>query len=195
MNNAYGLGYIKDIIHALLDKSGMKDIHDIHTEDKLEALCETLQLDPSEFDELIANNSPVMRTIKGHAFEEVFDYLIKSNGFEVTVVGGDEEIDRIVNGVSLQLKTPTEAGTTQSSVQYKTHKTHGAKSELEDMSYYHKRKDFADYLVGLISYNPLNIVFISKAELPGHPRDNKHIISPFNLIWEKHPGLNAYNKI
>jgi hypothetical protein len=100
-----------------------------------------------------------------------------------------------VNGVTLQLKTPYLAGSLNEIVQFKTHKTHGAKSEQESMSYYHKAEDFADYLVGLVSYTPFKLVLIARDELPRHSKSNEYILSPFKINWTTHLGLNDFNRI
>ena len=195
INDMLGTGRIGEIMSALKTIHGVESTRDLSESVKLDALLTNLQLKASELDSIIADNSPVFRTIKGHAFEIVFEYLIQSSGFDVTDVGGDGNIDLIVNNLKLQLKTPYSAGTTDEIVQYKTHKTHGAKSERESMDYYHDVKEFADYLVGLISYEPLNIIFLDKAELPRHPKSKKHILSPFIIKWKKHKGLNNFKRI
>jgi intergrase/recombinase len=181
-----GTGRIGEIISALKTTYNVDNTRQLSEDIKLNALLTSLQVSGLELDEIIANNSPVFRTIKGHAFEIAFEYLIKAAGFEVTSIGGDGNVDLIVNKVKLQLKTPYSAGTAGSIVQYKTHKTHGAKSEKESMDYYHHADEFADYLVGLISYEPLRIIFISKDELPRHSKSKHHILSPFKIDWETH---------
>lgn len=190
----YGTGRIGEII-THLQTTRNKTIAELQPEIKLDALCESIQMPPNIFDRMISENSPVYRTVKGHAFESFFDFLLTENGIKVTEVGGDDAIDRIVNNKSLQLKTCTEAGTKGKMVQYKTHKTHGAKSEQESMDYYHQLDHFADCLVGLISYDPLRIIFLEKDELPTHPKSNSHILSPFAVDWTSHPGLNAFDRI
>jgi hypothetical protein len=188
-------GRIHQIINSLIKKHDYKSILEISTVDKLDALCQNLQLDYNEFDDLIINNSPVLRTVAGHVFETFFDLLLKKNGYEVQVLGGDSPIDRVVNGHTLQLKTPNKSGTKDNIVQYKTHKTHGAKSENESYDYYHSIAKFADFLVGLISYNPLNILILHKKELPIFPKSKSHILSPFSMDWKNHLGLNAFDRI
>lgn len=91
-------------------------------------------------------------------------------------------------------------GTNDSQIEYKTHKTHGAKSEKESMSYYHQVDDFADFFVGLISYNPFEVFIIPKRLLPRHPRNNKYIKSPFKIniysfLNEKSEYINCFNAI
>lgn len=195
LSDLLGTGRIGEIISALRKVHNVESIRDLPEKIKLDALLMALQLTAKEFDSIIADNSPVFRTIKGHAFEIVFEYLVKAAGFDVTDVGGDGNVDLIVNGIKLQLKTPYSAGTSGKIVQYKTHKTHGAKSERESMDYYHDAEEFADFLVGLISYEPLNIIFISREELPRHAKSTKHILSPFIVEWQTHEGLNNFKRI
>lgn len=195
MINNIGTGRISEIIAALISHHKVSSTRKLSPKIKLQALLFALQLSANELDSLIADNSPVFRTIKGHAFEVVFEYLVNSAGYAVTDIGGDKAVDLIVNKHKLQLKTPTIAGTKKFNVQFKTHKTHGAKSEKESMDYYHDIRHFADFLVGLISYNPLRILILNKSELPRHPKDNFKILSPFNLNWENHIGLNNFERI
>lgn len=193
--NPFGTGRIGEIIAYLQEKYKTENISEIPVELKLKALCDVLQLETSEFDILITSNSPVLRTITGHAFEIVFDSIIKKNGYISVEVGGDGDVDRIVNNVTLQLKTPNKAGTKGKIAQYKTHKTHGPKSEAESEGYYHSVHDFAEYFVGLISYEPFCIIFIHKDELPTHSKFSDRIKSPFNINWAENTGLNNFSLI
>ena len=177
----YKLGRISDIINALKETFKTSSLTSISTAQKLEILCDALGLSIEQFDSLIADNSPVLRTIKGHAFEVAFERILKTNNVPVMEVGGDTETDLMVNGYSLQLKTPNLGGTTDISVEYKTHKTHGANAEIESMDYYHNVEDFADFFVGLISYKPFRVFIIPKKMLPKHHRDERYIQSPFRL--------------
>lgn len=193
--NQFGTGNISKIISYLKIKYSTTDITDIPTKEKLYALCEVVQLSFKEFDQLIAYNSPVLRTVKGHAFEVVFDYIIRENGYKVTEIGGDGGVDRIINGVTLQLKTPHAKGTKGYIAEYKTHKTHGAKSEKEGPDYYHSVNEFAEYFVGLISYNPFKIIFIDKNSLPKHPLYIDRINSPFQVNWDNNSGINNFGLV
>ena len=196
INNVdFGTGRISEIISALILYFKVESIEDLRVEQKLTFICHVLQMPPERFDKLIAENSPVLRTVQGHVFETVFDHIMSHANYEVTKIGGDDDVDRIINKFSLQLKTPTKSGTKDKTVQYKTHKTHGAKSEVESMDYYHSVHDFADLLVGLITYNPFSIIFIKKEELPRHGTDTNKILSPFSMEWENHPGLNNFRRI
>jgi hypothetical protein len=80
-------------------------------------------------------------------------------------------------------------------VQFKTHKTHGAKSEIESIDYYSRIEHFADYLVGLVSYEPLNILIMSPDEIPRHKSSHNHIQSPFTIDWTTAKGLNAFDRL
>lgn len=191
---SYGTGRIGEVISHLKKVYGI-EIANIPADKKLAALCESLQMQVGTFDRMISENSPVYRTVKGHAFESFLDALLRDNGFKVKEVGGDDAIDRIVHGKTLQLKTCTEAGTKGDFVQFKTHKTHGAKSEQESMDYYHRADHFAEYLVGLVSYDPFNVLILDKSELPRHDLSRHHILSPFTVNWTKHKGLNAFERI
>ena len=195
INDLLGTGRIGEILSALRKVYKVESTRELTEQIKLDALLTALQLNASDFDNLIADNSPVFRTIKGHAFEIFFEYLVNSTGNKVIDVGGDGNVDLIVNDVKLQLKTPYLAGSKEGIVQFKTHKTHGAKSELESMDYYHNIDEFADLLVGLISYEPLNVIFLNKNEIPRHPKSEKHILSPFVVKWENHSGLNNFGRI
>lgn len=193
-----GDGRIGSIISAL-EQYYNTDIKNISPEHKLYFLTTSLGLSVSDFDRMIAKNSPVLRTVKGHAFEVAFEYFCKKYGYELKDIGGDTDIDAEVNGHKLQLKTPYVNGTTESSVSYKTHKTHGAKSEEESMDYYHHIDDFADFFVGLISYVPFKVFIVPKNELPRHPKSKKYILSPFSLSMETsskyHRRINDFSSI
>lgn len=189
-------GSISEIIDDLENANGGVSVTNLSVEQKLTALCKAVKLTPDQLDSLIAENPNVLRSVKGHVFEAFFDTLIAQSGYKSEIIGGDGDIDRKVNGRTLQLKTPYEAGTSGEVVQFKTHKTHGAKSERESMEYYHDIDSFAEYLVGLVSYNPLNILILKRDELPTHPKDKKRIASPFKINnWGTHPALNAFERL
>lgn len=181
----YEQGRISQLINIAKRECKVNDIRSINAKNKAQILCGALQLSVEELDTLLVCGSSILRTLNGHAFETVFDRILEYNGIISKEIGGDTEIDREVNGLTLQLKTPYKAGSTDKYVQYKTHKTHGAKSEQESLDYYSKVEHFADYLIGLISYEPLAIAFLPKADLPKHGKDNRYILSPFKFHIEK----------
>lgn len=178
-------GRISDIINTLRNCHGGLPISGIPTKEKVKALCISLDLNYNELDSLIADNSPVLRTVKGHCFEVAMEKILYQNGIESRDIGGDSDIDLLVNGHALQLKTPNLGGTTDTEIEYKTHKTHGAKSETESMEYYHKVSDFAEFFVGLISYKPFRVFIIPKEKLPRHPLNSNYIKSPFKISFSE----------
>ena len=194
-------GRIHNLITVLQDQFNTKSMSNIPTQYKLDVLCCALGLCYDELDSLIADNSPVFRTIKGHCFEVALEKVLAKNGISSKDIGGDGDVDLVVNGHNLQLKTPNMAGTTDFVCQYKTHKTHGAKSEDESMDYYHKVDDFAEFFVGLISYDPFEVFIIPKEKLPRHHLDDSYIVSPFTISKKKGYDLdmseyvNAFNLI
>ncbi len=189
------MGRIRDIIDSLEGTPPVRDIDNVPPGEKLRALCDSLEFTPEELDDLLSSHSQVVRTIKGHAFEVFFDHLMGANGLAIEKVGGDEDVDRMLNGFSLQLKTPTKSGTRGDVVVYKTHKTHGPKSELESEEYYRLADEFADFLVGLVSYDPVRILVLGRDSLPRHPSFPDRIRSPFTVKWRGHPGLNAFGEL
>lgn len=187
-------GRISEII-SLTTKYYELPVSSLTTEQKLNALCFAQKISPQELDGVISKHSEVLRTVKGHVFEVVFDYIMAKNNVKCIEVGGDNDVDRSINGCSLQLKTPYVNGCEGSIISYKTHKTHGAKSELESMDYYHRVSDFADYLVGLVSYDPFNVLIIPKEKLPRVPNSFTHIQSPMYIETLNCPYLNNYHQI
>lgn len=187
---------MKDIVPYLLSIYSVSKITDIPTFEKVNFLCSLMDLSFNDFDSVLSENPPVFRTVKGHVFESYFDELLILNGYIPQEVGGDTSIDRIVNGHSLQLKTPYEAGTRGNIAQYKCHKTHGAKSEQESVSYYHSLEEFPDYLVGLISYNPQKILILHKSELPlVNTTEGNYILSPFKVDLSLTRSVNAFSRL
>ena len=111
--STFGLCRIDEIIDALLRQYNVSSIAYIPLIDKVEALCFSVGLSIRELDEMIASNSPVLRSVKGHCFEVVFEQLLAKNGYKPKDVGGDTDTDLEVNGLSLQLKTPNMGGTNE----------------------------------------------------------------------------------
>ncbi len=187
IKNIYG-GRISEIID-LTEKFFNKKAGDLSSEIKADILCSVMCITKEDLDSVIANHSEVSRTIKGHAFEVVFDAMMSINDINCIEIGGDTDIDRMINNYSLQLKTPYVKGCSEGIVSYKTHKTHGAKSQTESVDYYHKVEDFADFLVGLVSYEPFTVLIVPKESLPRVLEHPNHIQSPMYLKTDN-PTIN-----
>lgn len=168
---------------------------DLSPDIKADILCSVMRITRNDLDDVIANHSEVFRTIKGHAFEVVFDAMMAVNNIDCMEVGGDTDIDRIINDYSLQLKTPFIGGCSQGIVSYKTHKTHGAKSETESVDYYHKIEDFADFLVGLVSYEPFTVLIVPKESLPRVSEHSNYIQSPMYLHIDNPAAHNNFKQL
>ncbi len=184
-------GRISEIID-ISEKFYKTKLSNISTDKKIEILCTVMDIEPEDLDVLISGNSEVCRTVKGHAFEAVFDYFMKSNDILYEEIGGDSDIDRKINNNTLQLKTPYVKGCKKGIVSYKTHKTHGAKSERESLSYYHNIKDFADFLVGLVSYSPFQVMIVPKSNLPRIDSSPDFIKSPMYFKLDKSEWINNF---
>lgn len=187
-------GRISEIID-ITEKFFNKKAGDLSPEMKAAVLCSAMCITKEDLDHVIANHSEVSRTIKGHAFEVVFDAMMAINGINCIEVGGDTDIDRIINDYSLQLKTPFVNGCSEGIVSYKTHKTHGAKSQTESIDYYHKVEDFADFLVGLVSYEPFTVLIVPKKSLPRVSKHSNHIQSPMYLSINNPATNNNFKQL
>jgi len=188
-------GRIQEI--GLLSSSyyGVQTPSKLSAAQKLDALCNALAIDVSSLDDIMANSPEVQRTVKGHAFEIIFEKMMNDNNVSCQDIGGDSGVDLVVNNIPLQLKTPFVNGCSKDIISYKTHKTHGAKSEQESMDYYHKISDFADFLVGLVSYEPFRVVIIPKEELPRVPDNSDYIISPMYISLTSGNYINAFHNL
>ncbi len=187
-------GRISEIID-LSERFFAKKAGDLSPETKSDILCSVMRLTRDDLDNVIAKHSEVYRTIKGHAFEVVFDAMMSINDVDCIEVGGDTDVDRIINEHTLQLKTPYVKGCSDGIVSYKTHKTHGAKSQTESIDYYHKVADFADFLVGLVSYDPFTVLIIPKESLPRVSAHSAHIQSPMYLRIDDPAANNNFKQL
>lgn len=186
---------IGEISQLICQYYGARDVSGIRTEDKLDALCIAAGISRQEMDEMIAFNPPAIRTIKGHVFEVIFSKILQINDIPHNDIGGDTDVDFEILGHTLQLKTPYMNGCTEYAIAYKTHKTHGAKSESESLDYYHLAEDFADYLVGLISYDPFSVFVIPKEVIPRLPEDDEYIASPFLFGLDQEEYINNFHQL
>ena len=187
-------GRINEIID-ISEKSFNKKARDLSPGLKALILCSVMCITKNDLDSVIANHSEVSRTIKGHAFEVVFDSMMFINGINCIEVGGDTDIDRTINKYTLQLKTPYVKGCSDGIVSYKTHKTHGSKSQTESIDYYHKVADFADFLVGLVSYEPFTVLIVPKESLPRVSEHSDYIQSPMYLNVDNPATNNNFKQL
>lgn len=186
---------INEISDLICNYYNVPSVAGIRTEDKLDALCIAEGISRQEMDEMIANNPPAIRTIKGHVFEVIFSKILQINDIPHVDIGGDTDVDFEILGHSLQLKTPYVNGCTPTAMAYKTHKTHGAKSESESVGYYQLAEAFADYLVGLISYDPFTVFVIPNQDIPRLPSDPRYLASPFLFGFDREEYINNFHQL
>lgn len=187
-------GRINEIID-ITEKFFQKKVSHLSPEIKAKILCSVMRITIDDLDHIIAHHQEVSRTIKGHAFEVIFDSMMAINEIPCIEIGGDTDVDRVINKYSLQLKTPYINGCSKGIISYKTHKTHGAKSQAESINYYHKAEDFADYLIGLVSYEPFHVLIVPKESLPrvlGYP---DYIASPMYLKTDNQQTNNNFKQL
>ncbi len=163
---------------------------------KLSGLLAKIKVNLKDFDNFLARSPHIYRSIRGHAFEIWFDRQITKRGFTVIAVGGDDVVDRVINGRTLQLKTPYLKGTIKDKmVSYKMHKTHGA--ERKPLCFYTKR-EFADFFIGL--HPELGVIICPKNKLKTRGEISKrldypnYISDPLPFAWDTE-WLNRYDLI
>lgn len=186
-------GRILEIGNIASTYYGVSDYNSLTPEQKLEALCQAMCIDNVSLDSIINEHSEVKRTVQGHAFEIIFEKAMSYNRISCQEIGGDGDIDLIVNGQNTQLKTPYVQGCSEGIVSYKTHKTHGAKSEKESVDYYHKVSDFADFFIGLISYVPFRVLIKPKKALPRVQGHSGYIQSPMFFDISSNEDVNNFS--
>jgi len=118
------------------------------------------------------------------------------SGYDCRKVGGDEVVDRILNGRTLQLKTPYWRGTIEGKVvAFRMHKTHGREKHPEALYLPGK---FANFFVGL--HPKEGVIICPAAELTTRGRLNpklkwgEYIADPLPFDWNT-PWLNRYDLI
>jgi hypothetical protein len=165
-----------------------KDLNDFNNK------LQEIKVTADEFDQFLSTTPHILRSVRGHAFEVWFDRELRERGSQIDKVGGDDVVDRIYNGITLQLKTPYWNGTKDGElVQYKMHKTHGA--ERQPLCYY-KPEEFADFLVAM---HPTNGVYIcpknsipTRGDISPRLKYPEYISDPLPFDWDSE-WLNRYD--
>lgn len=157
-------------------------------------LLKTIRINTADFDVFLSTSPHILRSVRGHAFEIWFDREMVERGYSLTRVGGDNVVDRIYKGKTLQLKTPFLNGTIENKiVRYKMHKTHG--SERKPLCYY-KKEEFADFLVALHPTNGVIICpkekLLTRGEVSSRLDYKNYIADPLPFDWNT-KWLNRYD--
>ena len=136
-------------------------------------------------EEFILANSHIWRPIRGHCFETWFDNLMKFHGYEIKSVGGDDTVDRILNGKTLQLKTPYNNGTKKDiKVAFALHKTHGVEKRPHNL---YKPETFAEFIIG--QHPNGNLIICPKDKIPKNEQYPgrkwpEYLADPVIFNWE-----------
>ena len=161
---------------------------------KFNNLLKTIKISMQDFDEFLSLNPHIYRSIRGHAFEVWFDREMKERNIPITSVGGDDVVDRVINGKTLQLKTSyIKATIPEKKFGYRMHKTHGA--EVKPYCYYTK-EEFADFLVGL--HPTKGVIICPRKFLPTRGEVSKkldypeYLADPLPFDWNTE-WLNRYD--
>ncbi|MDG5789449.1 hypothetical protein QA612_18485 [Evansella sp. AB-P1] len=151
----------------------------------------------SVIDDLVVSDANILRPVKGHAFEILFDEVaIKSLGATVQDVGGDTSVDReLINGQmkkhTLQLKTPA-SSTIKLGKKFgvSLHKTHGQEKRpknLYPMNWpcpicEHDGDVFPDFLV--ILHPVSGVLIVPKVAIPESQKYPGHFADPAYFEWD-----------
>jgi len=148
-------------------------------------------------DELVLSEANILRPVKGHAFEVIFDRIVSEElGGRIEEVGGDSSIDRIFhdkNGqtYTLQLKTPvTNTIKLKDSFQVTLHKTHGTEKRPKNLYptswpcryCEHDGDDFPQFLI--VFHPESGVLIIPKEEIPESSQHPGHFASPIKFEWD-----------
>lgn len=150
---------------------------------RFESVIEIKNIDWAIVEEVAISDANILRPIKGVAFEEYFRKLISLNFPNVKIEDGigDSDIDLIVDGRRLQLKTP-DKGSTRNGIQVGValHKTHG--DETRPNNLYKIANPTFDYLVVL---HPVSgIMIIPYNEIPLNKSWNGCLADPAAFPWD-----------
>jgi hypothetical protein len=151
--------------------------------ERFESVIEIRNIDWAIVEEVAISDANILRPIKGVAFEQYFRKLISSNFPNVKIKDGvgDSDIDLVVDGRRLQLKTPGK-GSTKNGIQVGValHKTHG--DETRPNNLYKATVPTFDYLVVL---HPVSgMMIIPYNEIPINKSWNGYLADPAIFPWD-----------
>lgn len=158
---------------------------------KFEEIVEIFDLNWKTVEEVVSSDSNVLRPIKGVAFEEYLVKIVKANfpGAIIEDGEGDSDVDLVIDGKLLQLKTPDKNSTkTLKKVGVALHKTHG--DETRPGNLYSRQNNTFDFLVVL---HPVSgIYIIPYSEIPAHKTYENYLADPAVFDWDSN-WLNRWD--
>lgn len=166
----------------------------------MQTLCHAMGVTAEQIDCTIAENQEVLRSVRGAVNESILTMVFQGTGSTMTTVGGDSDIDFIVNGHEAQVKGRNERGTNleQERVEFKVHRTHGrAVSLAAGVEYLPLAEEFPEFLVGLVRIVPFEVLILhSTNEIPRHPDHGDRLMSPFRINdYTQHSAFNAFSRL
>ena len=193
-------GHIRDIRAALTSSSPGTAFIDIPVDEKMQTLCHAMGVTAEQIDCTIAENQEVLRSVRGAVNESILTMVFQGTGSTVTIVGGDSDIDFIVNGHEAQVKGRHERGTNleQERVSFKVHRTHGAAVSLAaGTDYLPLAEGYPEFLVGLVRIVPFEVLILrSINEIPRDPGHGDRLMSPFRINdYTQHSAFNAFSRL
>jgi len=149
---------------------------------KFESIIEIHNLDLSIIENIASKDANILRPIKGVAFEVYFQKILCKAvpNLKIEAGVGDSDIDLIVNGRSLQLKTVDSGSTKQGkTVGVALHKTHG--NEKRPHNLYNKSNNTFDYLV---VFHPVSgVMIVPYDKIPTHSTYPNCLADPAKFDW------------
>lgn len=155
------------------------------------------EVDWKVIDDLVISDANILRPVKGHAFEILFDEIItKKLNCIVQDHGGDSDIDRVVvvhgKSFTMQLKTPA-MQTIKNGVKFgvNLHKTHGPEKRPQNLypvhwpcpfcKTPHDGEPFPDFLIVLHPSD--GVLIVPKDEIPKNTTYPGHYADPAYFLW------------
>lgn len=150
--------------------------------EKFESVIEIHNLDLTIVDTIAAKDANILRPIKGVAFEIYFQKILKNATSNLAIDSGigDSDIDLIVNGKHLQLKTVDTGSTLKNkTVGVSLHKTHG--NEKRPHNLYKKNGQTFDFLVVL--HPESGVMIVPYSEIPSSNTYPDCLADPAKFSW------------
>ena len=158
--------------------------------ERFEEVIEIDGIDWQTIEQICKSDSNILRPIKGVAFEEYFKKILEISCPNVVVEDGegDSDVDLIVNGRRLQLKTRAKGSTKENIVVgVSLHKTHG--NEQRPYNLYSLNNPTFDFLV--VKHPVSGNFIIPYNEIPKNPNWEGYLADPAKIPWDS-DWLNNY---
>lgn len=157
------------------------------------------KIDWAVIDDLVLSDANILRPVKGHAFEIIFDEVAnKKLHCQINDYGGDSDIDRVLIDYSgkkytIQIKTPVTSSIKQGiSFAVNLHKTHGLEKRPQNLYPIkwpcpicgkggHDGESFPDFLI--VQHPENGVLIIPKDYIPENKTYPNHFADPVYFNW------------